>query len=247
VTQAIDFAALAKNKNALKKRNSLADNTVDILREMILLEKLEPGTPLPERDISAAMGISRTPLREAIQILEREGLIEYSPSRRPSVANPTIEEITDYLRIQGALEALAGELACANASDQELANVSKLNQEMLDMNGEDDPLVSFERDMFFHSAIVAASHNLPLVETHSNYNARLWRARFLSSQRHKSRNNTRQEHQEIVDALLSRNSKAASQALQHHLTTAVSNIAKALEEKAEDFQEAPSDSSLAAK
>jgi DNA-binding GntR family transcriptional regulator len=237
VTQAIDFEELAKNKDALKKRNSLADNTVGILREMILLEKLEPGTPLPERDISAAMGISRTPLREAIQILEREGLIEYSASRRPSVANPTIEEIADYLRVQGALEALAGELACANASDQELEYVSKLNQEMLDMNGEEDPLLSFERDMVFHSAIVAASHNQPLAATHSNYNARLWRARFLSSQRQKSRNNTRQEHQEIVDALLSRNSKAASEALKHHLTTAVSNIAKALKERSEGVQE----------
>lgn len=229
--EAIDLEELASGSVSLKKRSNLADDAADLLRGMILLEKFPPGMPLPERDISAALGISRTPLREAIRLLEQEGLVEYSASRRPRVANPSLEEISDYLRVQGALEALGGELACANATDKELEKIATLNQELIDKQGTEDPLESFERDMAVHSAIVAAGHNEPLIQTHATYNARLWRARFMSSQRKKSRKDTLLEHQNIVDALLSRDPRKTAQALTSHLTTAVANIALALKEK----------------
>ncbi len=229
----IDYAELAKRSFVLKKRGNLADEAADILREMILLEQLPSGAPLPERDISAALEISRTPLREAVRLLAKEGLIEYSASKRPRVANPSLDEIAACLRVQGALEALGGELACATASDEELENIAWLNQEFLDGMGQEDPLVSFKRDMAVHSAIVAAGHNEPLIDTHETYNARLWRARFVSSQRKVSREDTRREHQEIVTALLSRNTKETANALKNHLDTAVVNITKALKEQAQ--------------
>lgn len=226
--EALDLSEFEKEGITLKKRPNLADETADILREMILVNKLPPGTPLPERNISAALGISRTPLREAIRLLEKEGLIEYSPSRRPEVANPSLDEIAAYLRVQSALEALGGELACANGSDDELENIHKLNQEMIDRSDKDDPLISFKRDMAVHCAIVAAGHNDPLIDTHATYNARLWRARFISSQRKMGRENTLREHREIVTALLSRDSKKTAEALKSHLDTAILNITKAL-------------------
>ena len=61
-------------------RKSLREDTADALRELILLEKLPPGTSIPERDLAEAMGISRTPMREAMRMLESEGLIEYMAS-----------------------------------------------------------------------------------------------------------------------------------------------------------------------
>ena len=176
-------------------------------------------------------------MREAIRLLEVEGLIEYSASRRPRVANPTLEEISDYLRVQGALEALAGELACANATEEELQHVAELNHQMHEMSGKEEPLVSFERDMAFHRAIVFSGRNKPLAETHATYNARLWRARFVSSQRKATRDTTRHEHQTIVDALMSRNPKDTASALKQHLTTAISNISKAFEERAAEVKE----------
>ena len=232
MAEIIDLAVLADSDVALKKPSNLADNAADLLRGMILLEKFPPGMPLPERDISAALGISRTPLREAIRLLEREGLIEFSASRRPRVANPSIEEITDYLRVQGALEGLAGELACANASDRELKKIAAMNSDMFSMLGKEEPLDSFKRDMAIHSGIVAAGQNKPLMKTHATYNARLWRARFISSQREMSRDKTVREHQIIIDALLSRDPQKTSRALKSHLTTAVSNIVLALKERA---------------
>ena len=227
----VDLAEITSGSLALKKRNNLSDDIADLLRGLILLEKFHPGMPLSEREIAASLGISRTPLREAIRQLEREGLVEYSASRRPRVANPSLEEITDYLRVQGQLEALGGELACANASDKELENIARMNQELLDSYGKEDSLDSFRRDMAVHSAIIAAGHNKPLIETHATYNARLWRARFMSSQRKTGLEKTMQEHREFVDALLHRDAPRTAFALRNHLTTAVTNIALALQEK----------------
>ena len=112
---------------AFKPRRSLASEAADTLREFILLGKLAPGVPVPERDLSEAFGISRTPLKEALRILETEGLIVYGPTRRPRVADPSLDEINDWLRVQGALEALAGELACELATDAQLAEIESLN------------------------------------------------------------------------------------------------------------------------
>ncbi|MGZ2256629.1 GntR family transcriptional regulator [Roseobacter sp. A03A-229] len=219
-----------RNFAELKPRKSLASEAADNLREFIMLGKLAPGMPVRERDLAEAFGISRTPLKEALRILEGEGLIEYGPTRRPYVADPSLDQINDWLRVQGALEALAGELACEVASDQQLAEIETLNASIKEARDTDGQLEAFRRDMTFHEAIVAASGNRALAETHATYNARLWRVRFLSSQRIPSRDGTRREHLEIVDALKSRDAKAARRALKQHLRTAETNIAAAMAE-----------------
>jgi DNA-binding GntR family transcriptional regulator len=214
----------------LKPRKSLAADAADNLREFILLGKLAPGMPVRERDLAEAFGISRTPLKEALRILEAEGLIAYGPTRRPVVADPSLEEINDWLRVQGALEARAGELACDVASDKAIAEIERLNKAIKGARDSEGQLEAFRCDMAFHDAIVAASGNRSLFETHATYNARLWRVRFLSSQRLVSRDITRREHEEIVDALKTRDAGAARQSLSQHLHTAEINIAAALAE-----------------
>ncbi|WP_299968681.1 GntR family transcriptional regulator [uncultured Roseobacter sp.] len=220
----------------LKPRQSLATEAADHLREFIMLGKLAPGMPVRERDLAEAFGISRTPLKEALRILEGEGLIVYGPTRRPSVADPSLSEINDWLRVQGALEALAGELACDLASDAQLAEIERINTSIKEARDTQGQLEAFRADMRFHEAIVAASGNAALRETHASYNARLWRVRFLSSQRVASREATRQEHLDIVEALKARDARAARRALQNHLRTAEANIAAA---RAETDEETP--------
>ncbi len=214
----------------LKPRKSLASDAADNLREFIMLGKLAPGMPVRERDLAEAFGISRTPLKEALRILEGEGLIVYGVTRRPSVANPSLAEINDWLRVQGALEALAGELACDLASDAQIERIEQINASIKEARGSEGKLAAFRRDMAFHEAIVAASGNAALRETHATYNARLWRVRFLSSQREAGRDATRQEHLEIIEALKNRDSIAARRALKKHLRTAETNIAAAVED-----------------
>ncbi len=214
----------------LKPRQSLAADAANNLREFILLGKLAPGMPVRERDLAEAFGISRTPLKEALRILETEGLIVYGPTRRPRVADPSLDEIYDWLRVQGALEALAGELVCANATDAQINQIEQINTEIKEARDTQGQLEAFRMDMRFHEAIVAASGNAALAETHATYNARLWRVRFLSSQRKVSRDATRNEHIDIVTALKARDTAAAGAALTNHLRTAEANIAAAVRE-----------------
>jgi len=205
-------------------RRSLADEAADRLRDLILLERLAPGTPVSERELAELLGISRTPLKDALRILELEELVDYGPTRRPRVADPSIDELRDYITVLGALEALAGEIACSKASAAELAAIAEMSAQM--ETGPDDPLAFFHLDMAFHCAIVAAAHNAPLAETHRQYNARLWRARFLSSRQVDRRANTLSEHGRIVAALGARDAVQTSAALRDHLRSAVDNVAR---------------------
>lgn len=228
-----DLKTLLSEGGGVTRSLSLAEDAAQTIRGMILLEKLPPGTALPERDLAEALGVSRTPMREAIRLLAAEGLVQYTASRRPYVADPSLEEICDYLRVQGALEALAGELACTHASDAELREIDRLNRAIAEAAADEDDgrLAAFRADMEFHEAIVRAAGNDALIDTHQKYNARLWRARFMSSQRKVSLDSTRAEHAAIVSALTARDGAAASAALKKHLKTAEANIAQAMAER----------------
>lgn len=208
------------------QRRSLGEEAADELRQLILLEKLAPGAAIAERDLAEGLGISRTPLRDALRMLEAEGLVEYSASRRPHVANPSLAELTENLQVLAVLEALAGELAAHNISKSALATIARLNETMHNSSDTSPPLAFFQKDMAFHAAIVEASGNAALVATHSQYNARLWRARYLSSQRRVDRANTLAQHQAITSALQARDPDAAAAALRRHLLTAIDNIGK---------------------
>lgn len=207
------------------QRRSLSTETAEKLRELILLEKLPPGMHIPERDLAEALGISRTPMREALRILEAEGLVDHTPTRRSRVANPSVEELSQSMKVLGTLEALGGELACIHATDRQLEAIARLNQRMIDKSDEMSSIDFFKTDMSFHTAIIAASGNAALIDTHAKYNARLWRARFLSSRRKPGRSTTLQQHQDINEALTARNVNAAASAMRAHIETAIANLA----------------------
>lgn len=221
---------------AAERPKSLAEQSADKLRQLILLEKLPAGLPLNERELSELLGTSRTPVRDAIRLLEVEGLVDHIDGRL-RVADPSMDTLSHWLMIQSALEGLAGEQACQNATDAELAHIAKLHEQMVELAEQEDGFRRFELDMAFHRAIVAAAHNPPLTETHNQYNTRLWRARFVSSQRQSNRKQQMDKHQGIVDALLARNTDQSSAALVSHLRNAIANI-KAAKAEADPKAEA---------
>ncbi|MGH1353157.1 MAG: GntR family transcriptional regulator [Methyloligellaceae bacterium] len=215
-------------------RKRLGDQIADVIRNQILLGELSPGSNISERETASALGVSRTPLREALLILEGEGLISMSPARSPTVTDPSLESVTHLLLVQSALEALAGEIACDEMSEEEFMQIEKMNQEMIDTSETAEALDFFNLDMAFHEAIVASTKNAPLIKTHKQYNTRLWRARFISSRKRIKRVSTQKDHSEIVEGLRERNKEKASRVLSRHLRAAIVNIASLYNARKED-------------
>lgn len=208
-------------------RQSLAERIADELRDLVLLEKLAPGSNIPERETATALGVSRTPLRESLRILASEGLVHIEPNRPPRVADPSINVLADLLEVLGTLESLAGELACNNATDKRIGQIAKLESTMRKVSDKSDPLEFFQLDMQFHQLIVESSGNESLIKTHKTYNAQLWRARFISSRQRVNRPGTLEQHEAIISALIKRDSVACADALKQHLQAGLKNIKRA--------------------
>ena len=203
---------------------NLAEDIADQLRRDILRGRLGPGASIKERDNAAELGVSRTPLREAIRILAKEGLIELRPARSPIVSMPSVKQISDEVEVLLAVEKLSGELACVRATDDEIAAISGIVDIMSDRFETDDPLDMFETDMRFHSAIARASHNISLAEVHRTLLARLWRARFLAAVKRRNRERVIDHHRQMVTALKARDPIAIRIAIGVHLDRLVDDI-----------------------
>jgi len=210
---------------------TLPEKIATQLRRDILRGKLPPGSTVKERDNAAEMGVSRTPMREAIRILAKEGLVELRPSRSPLVAQLTVKEARDQVAVLLALETLSVELACAEATEADLAGLSRLHEQVSAAYDHVDALDLFEMDMRFHMLIAEASHNPALAETHRSFLARLWRARFLSAKLRRNRTRVIGQHGAIMAALSARDVEAARIALDAHLGHLADDIAAALEQE----------------
>lgn len=212
-------------------RQRLADQIADVLREQMLTGVLKPGQSIHERETSSALGVSRTPLREAVLILEAEGLVTTSPARSPIVADPSLEDLRQLLIVQATLESLAGELACAQASDKDIQAIRRLHEKMLVSDHGENTVGHFKTDMAFHEAIVQSTGNLPLIKTHKQYNSRLWRARYMSSSQRLGRAASMDEHQKMVEGLERRDAAATAYTMRHHLKNAILNLNKIAQAK----------------
>ena len=202
----------------------LADEIANLLRRDILIGRLRPGDSVKERDNAAELGVSRTPMREAIRVLAQEGLIELRPSRSPIVANPTLAQVINDIDVIRALEVLSGELACRNASRDDLQAIADL-QRQLDTAADDaDPLDLFEIDMAFHRAIAEASHNPSLAETHRAYLARLWRVRYLSARQKSGKDRAYRQHREIIAGLEARDTAEVARVIASHIDHIILNV-----------------------
>ena len=210
------------------QRRMLPEQIANQLRREILRGKLPPGSSLKERDSAAELGVSRTPMREAIRILAKEGLITLRPSRSPLVANPDLKEISDQVTVLVSLEQLSARLACLHASESDIDRISRISDHMSAHFDTTDPLEMFEIDMSFHTAIAEASHNRALANTHGAYLARLWRARYIAAVRRRNRERVVTQHENIVVALRARDAQATLAAIDTHLVNLAADIESAM-------------------
>ncbi|WP_299360553.1 GntR family transcriptional regulator [uncultured Paracoccus sp.] len=196
------------------------------LRREILTGVLPPGSPIKERDHAERLGVSRTPLREAVRMLAKEGLVTLRPLRSPTVIDMTLDEALDEVAVLRQLELFGGELACRNATPEEIVAIRRLCETIEADHASGDKVEVFDADMQMHRAIVAASHNPALTRTHGEYLSRLWRIRFLSARERTDAMRVLADHRGIVRALESRDAAAMRRHMESHLDGLVRNLTR---------------------
>jgi len=152
---------------------SINDAAYAALRQQIISGELPPGAPVSERTLCEQLEVSRTPLREAIKMLAREGLIEISATRRAKVASVTLDEAANMLTLLAALEGLSGEQACQKVLGSDIAELEALQDAMRESYEQKDLASYFELNQAIHLKILAVADNQVLSEMFNNLNARL--------------------------------------------------------------------------
>ncbi len=196
------------------------------LRREILTGELPPGSALKERDNAQRLGVSSTPLREAVRILGQEGLVTLRPLRSPVVADPSLAEVLDEIAVLRQLEIFSGGLACQNASPEEIEAIATLAADVAAHHATGDKVDVFDQDMRMHTAIADAAHNAALSRTYREYLARLWRVRFVSARERADAPRVLADHQDMIAALRARDSQRMTAAIASHLDGMVRNITR---------------------
>lgn len=200
-----------------RSRRPLHEEAADRLRDMILEGELAPGDRIIEQSLCDRLGLSRTPLREAIKTLTAEGLIVLQANRGATVASLSLEDIEDTFRVIGVLEALAGELACTRLRDDDIAEIRVLHYQMALHRTRGDRLNYFKLNQSIHERIVKLSGNKVLLETHQRLGGRIRRHRFAANLAPERWDQAIREHEEMLDALDARDGKRLAEVLRRHL------------------------------
>jgi DNA-binding GntR family transcriptional regulator len=209
-------------------RRPLHEEAADRLRDLIVQGRLAAGARLNERLLTIQLGVSRTPLREAFKVLATEGLIELLPNRGAIVSHMDPVRLSDSLAVMGALEALAGELACRNATDAQLNEIRALHYEMLAYHARGDLAGYFKFNQAIHLKIVKYSGNAVLYNTYRQLNGNVRRARYMANLSKERWDAAVREHEEILAALGARDVKRIQALLSDHLAHKLSSVLAAL-------------------
>jgi DNA-binding GntR family transcriptional regulator len=198
-------------------RQQLHDTVVDHLRRFIVEGVLEAGRKLNERELCETLGISRTPLREALKVLASEGLIEISPNRGASVSKMSEAELRETFELMSGLEAFSGELACERITAAEIAEIKALHYAMLACRAQNDLAGYYSRNQAIHDKINEAARNSALRQTYIAVNRRLQALRFRSNFETPKWDRAIHDHSEMLEALDARDGKRLAAILRQHL------------------------------
>ncbi|HEY6967080.1 MAG TPA: GntR family transcriptional regulator [Burkholderiales bacterium] len=209
-------------------RRPLHEEAAERLRDLIVQGRLAAGVRLNERLLTAQLGVSRTPLREAFKVLATEGLVELLPNRGAIVSQMDPVRLSESLAVMGALEALAGELACANATDAQVNEIRALHYEMLAYHARGDLAGYFKFNQAIHLKLVKYSGNATLYNVYRQLNGNVRRARYMANLSKERWDAAVREHDEILAALGARDVKRIKALLSDHLAHKLASVLVAL-------------------
>lgn len=199
------------------ERRPLHEIVADRLRDMIVEGGLVSGTVIPEMDLCARLGVSRTPIREALKLLVQDGLVDYLPKRGFAVRILEPEEARQMLELLAELEGFGCQLACVRGSDDGIKAIGQLHEAMLIAYRAEDMSRYFKLNQDIHEGIVALSQNQPLVEEHRRLSSRVRRIRFLSNAEERDWQASVADHDAIMTHLKGRDADALRALMARHV------------------------------
>ena len=195
----------------------LRDVVFNTLREAILKGDLEPGERLMEIALANRLGVSRTPIREAIRKLELEGLVVMIPRRGAQVASITKKDLQDVLEVRSSLEVLATELACERINAEQLDALKGALNRFEEVLGSGDVSVIARADVDFHDVIFSATGNARLVQILNNLREQMYRYRLEYLKDFSSHARLLEEHRQLMEAIAARDQKNAAMIIKAHI------------------------------
>ena len=208
----------------------LRDVVFQTLRQAILRGELEPGERLMEIHLAERLGVSRTPIREAIRQLELEGLVVMIPRRGAVVASITEKDLKDVLEVRRTLEILAGEVACERITPENLEELKKAAEEFERLKDSEDVTKLAAADVHFHDIIYEATGNARLISILSNLREQMYRYRLEYLKNKRSHEQLNLEHHKIYDGIKNGDKEAVAQLVCQHINNQEEAILAAIRE-----------------
>lgn len=209
----------------------LRDVVFNTLRHAILKGELEPGERLMEIALAQKLGVSRTPIREAIRKLELEGLVVMVPRKGAEVADITEKDLRDVLEVRTALEELSIELAMKNMNDDDYKQLTEANKLFAKDSEGDDLIKIAEADVAFHELMYMATGNKRLIQMINNLREQMYRYRLEYIKDKSTHARLVDEHNRIIDAMVKNDVAAAKAAIKLHVENQEENILKSIKVK----------------
>ena len=195
----------------------LRDVVFNTLREAILKGELKPGERLMELQLAAKLGVSRTPIREAIRMLEQEGLAVTIPRKGAEVAKMTEKDMEDVLQIREALDELAAKIACEQISEEQLEELVATMHEFEESTKTDNVKKIAEADVKFHDIIYQSTGNPKLVNMLNNLREQMYRYRVEYLKDENNYPTLMKEHKDIVEGLVRKNKTQVTETMHQHV------------------------------
>ena len=202
----------------------LSQKVYRALKTEIIKGSLKPGTKLSEGKIAEQMGVSRTPVREALKELAAEGFVKMNPNQAVVVSNASVEDVQEVLQIRGVLEGLAARLVAPIINREEVKELEKYLKQMEYCISKDDALAFSEMDAEFHELILNICGNNRLIQFRKNLSDQAHRYRIRSLNIPGRLKYSLKEHRDIVEALKRKDSEQADRLSQKHVENVLKNI-----------------------
>ena len=202
----------------------LRDVVFNTLRQAILKGELKPGERLMEIQLANKLGVSRTPVREAIRKLELEGLVLMIPRKGAEVAEITRQDMEDVLEVRTALEELAVQLACDKITKEEIEDLKKAAEDFKKILKSRDITEIAEADVRFHDIIFMATDNQKLVQLLNNLREQMYRFRVEYLKNEEVHPQLIAEHDKIIEHIMERDKAKASAIVSEHINNQVEGV-----------------------